>query len=661
MRPVPTHQSTNLTNASEKIKATIDVANMAHIMSHLSNLYPDPIPAVTREYSTNAFDSHLLAAERAGVDVSTMRPIEITLPSRAHSFFEVQDFGVGLDIDEFRKTYLSYGASDKRDSETQNGTLGFGSKSGTTYAPQGWQVTAVKDGNKVLASIALDDEGVPEMDVLWTGVTDESNGVKISIPVKEGDARRFRLAAYELFRYWRPGTVALFEDGEPQELISIFEDESVTWVDDDVALTSGESSIVMNNVSYPSPRTTGWGYGVVAFVPSASVHFTPARDALHLTDTTTDTLDALFDYVDTRAEEMITRYITDGVTPWDRLERFHQMRQRSNYQNQAKVERIARSLVPKEWIDLPAPWHRFGPSAARNQVSTQSRISHQSFRGPGPGKSVVVNHPNYTLTPKSRYSIRQWARSIDSYYNHVYVLPCGIDQIPFLDGCPDLNVIEFKDVVARFPKPKPVRGASKKTEYDLTLPDGATKRTSEIDLADGPLVFVVSYSSLSLIRRQLPGHQVVNLARINQVDKFKRLFPTARRAHEVIAEKREKIAEKLTSVHADWLYGRSWAKFEEVVKDIEDPELVAMIKLVAKPEPEILQRAKTLDVPMPGRSENAEALDAKYPLVDLMYDYQVSEHQNHLVLYMNAVYRDIEMNTLFDSIDQEVDEDVKVD
>ena len=99
MRPVPTHSSTTLTNSSESIKATIDVSNMAHVMNHLSNLYSDTIMAVEREYSTNALDSHIA--------VGNTDPIRVTLPTDDYRFFEVQDQGLGLDIDELREVYQS--------------------------------------------------------------------------------------------------------------------------------------------------------------------------------------------------------------------------------------------------------------------------------------------------------------------------------------------------------------------------------------------------------------------------------------------------------------------------------------------------------------------------------------------------------------------------
>jgi sensor histidine kinase regulating citrate/malate metabolism len=109
----------------EKIAMGIDPAAMAHIMSILTDLYSDPEYAVIREYSTNAFDSHIEAGQT--------RPIEVTLPTDLAPFLTIRDFGIGLDAEGIESIYSLYGASTKRNTNDQVGMLGLGCKSALTY------------------------------------------------------------------------------------------------------------------------------------------------------------------------------------------------------------------------------------------------------------------------------------------------------------------------------------------------------------------------------------------------------------------------------------------------------------------------------------------------------------------------------------------------
>jgi sensor histidine kinase regulating citrate/malate metabolism len=92
---------------------SFDENSVAHLMSVLTDLYSDPELAVIREYSTNALDSHIAA----GVD----RPIEITLPNGLSPFFKIRDYGTGMDASDIETIYSKYGASTKRESDTQVG------------------------------------------------------------------------------------------------------------------------------------------------------------------------------------------------------------------------------------------------------------------------------------------------------------------------------------------------------------------------------------------------------------------------------------------------------------------------------------------------------------------------------------------------------------
>jgi hypothetical protein len=280
------------TFTGQSIEMTIDTNSLAHIMSVLTNLYSDPEMAVLREYSCNARDSHLA--------VGQTRPIEITLPSNFDQYLVIEDFGLGLSIDDITDIYSRYGASTKRGTNEQTGMLGLGSKSALTYATQ-FTMTAVKDGvrSEVLISVKVDGSG--KMEVMDTVTTNEPNGVRITIP--SSPQNKFAEKASSFFQYWAEGTVLV--NGEQPETIG-----DLTDIGDGMFITDTERSwqtreyndiIVMGGVPYPVPseyksklESVSRKY-CVFYVPMGDVDFVPSREEMNLTPRTKQYLSDLID------------------------------------------------------------------------------------------------------------------------------------------------------------------------------------------------------------------------------------------------------------------------------------------------------------------------------------------------------------------------------
>jgi len=280
------------TFTGQSIEMSIDTNSLAHIMSVLTNLYSDPEMAVLREYSCNARDSHLA--------VGQTRPIEITLPSNFDQCLVIEDFGLGLSIDDITDIYSRYGASTKRGTNDQTGMLGLGSKSALTYATQ-FTMTAVKDGvrSEVLISVKVDGSG--KMEVMDTVTTNEPNGVRITIPTKP--ANDFTDKARKFFQYWAEGTVLV--NGEQPETIG-----DLTDIGDGMFITDTERSwqtreyndiIVMGGVPYPVPSDYKSKLEKVSrkycvfYVPMGDVDFVPSREEMNLTPRTKQYLSDLID------------------------------------------------------------------------------------------------------------------------------------------------------------------------------------------------------------------------------------------------------------------------------------------------------------------------------------------------------------------------------
>jgi hypothetical protein len=240
--------------------------------------------AVLREYSCNARDSHLASGNTD--------PIEVVLPSPINPTLSIRDYGVGLSLDELTNLFSRYGASTKRDSDTQTGMLGLGSKSALTYAPS-FTMTAVKDGVKseVLVSVKVDGAGT--MTVMDTCSTDEHNGVTITIPTKHDN--KFEEKAKELFSVWESGSVLV--NGEVPATI-----EGLSVGDLGVVCKGTRNGgygydrkhlVVMGGVPYPLSsdyrdkiNAITYGSNIVLFAPMGAVDFVPSREELHFTPRT---------------------------------------------------------------------------------------------------------------------------------------------------------------------------------------------------------------------------------------------------------------------------------------------------------------------------------------------------------------------------------------
>jgi hypothetical protein len=298
------------TFTGQSIEMSIDTNSLAHIMSVLTNLYSDPEMAVLREYSCNARDSHLA--------VGQTRPIEITLPNNFEKFLVIEDFGLGLSIDDITEIYSRYGASTKRGTNEQTGMLGLGSKSALTYATQ-FTMTAVKDGvrSEVLISVKVDGSG--KMEVMDTVTTTEPNGVRITIPT--APQNNFAEKARKFFQYWADGTVLV--NGEQPETIG-----NLTDLGDGMYLTDTVRSwqtreqndiVVMGGVPYPLPSEyknkleNVIRHYAVFYVPMGDVDFVPSREEMNLTPRTKDYLSNLIDRLIQNVGKVVAREI-NGCT-----------------------------------------------------------------------------------------------------------------------------------------------------------------------------------------------------------------------------------------------------------------------------------------------------------------------------------------------------------
>ena len=332
MKPIPIELEHEGDNLGE---LTIDMAvgenEHGHIMNVLSTLYPHPKEAVVREYPSNARDAH----DEAG----QTRPVEVLTPTILDPYLVIKDWGTGMSLEDVQNVYSKYGVSTRRHTDTATGTLGLGSKSAFTYCDD-WQMISRKDGMKVICQMhRTPPMGLPKIDILFHGPTDEENGTEVRIPeLVEGD---FDEDIKKFFKYWREGEVLI--DGKPPEQIQgrwlgdnilIREPERDRWgdprqVQDDV--------IVMGGVPYPVPsekalfiqpalptqrakyRPQGRRLSLVCWVKMGSVGFAPSRESLYYDTHTEKTLETLRTEIQERIRFLMEQEIHQAPSAWDAL------------------------------------------------------------------------------------------------------------------------------------------------------------------------------------------------------------------------------------------------------------------------------------------------------------------------------------------------------
>jgi len=180
---------------NESIGMSLDLDSAQVLMQMLSkNLYSDSIGSTVRECASNALDSH----RRAGVT----KPIVVSLVRNdsANYEFSVEDFGTGLDHDDVTNILSKYGKSTKRSSNNELGMFGLGFKAPLAYTSS-FYFTCRKDGRE-RKYMMYEGEETNTIDLLHETVTDKSNGVKVTVPIKWSDNYDFKNKIKEQLAYF---------------------------------------------------------------------------------------------------------------------------------------------------------------------------------------------------------------------------------------------------------------------------------------------------------------------------------------------------------------------------------------------------------------------------------------------------------------------------
>jgi len=214
---------------SQEIKASINEANMSHVIDRLTKLYVDPIKATVRETVSNATDATVALPE------NERKPVELTLPTELEPYFIVKDFGIGMSLQTVKSVFADYGATTKNEDLTAIGSYGLGGKSPLAYTDS-FEVTTTHGG--VTTEFVMARSGGETVTTIRSSEhTGADSGTVVRIPVKAQDIDRFKQSVdvYRLHSRLLPVSVDGELSGENQDYF--YAGDTVVHADEDGEIT----------------------------------------------------------------------------------------------------------------------------------------------------------------------------------------------------------------------------------------------------------------------------------------------------------------------------------------------------------------------------------------------------------------------------------------
>lgn len=151
----------------------------------ISKLYSDKIGAIVREYSCNAYDSHIAAGKKD-------TPFDIQLPTVFEPIFVIKDYGTGLDDDKVVQLFGTLFESTKEQTNDQIGSYGLGCKAAYSITTN-YTIESRYNGTKSYFVCFKDSNGIPTKPLKTSSEpTDEENGITIKIPVNKDNFSDFK-------------------------------------------------------------------------------------------------------------------------------------------------------------------------------------------------------------------------------------------------------------------------------------------------------------------------------------------------------------------------------------------------------------------------------------------------------------------------------------
>lgn len=292
---------TNLPGKSFQIKLTRE-----SFKNMVGNIYSNQILAIVRELACNANDSHIAAGQDG--------PFRIHFPNILEPFFEIEDYGLGLDDVEMEQVYTVLYNSTKDESNEYTGAFGIGAKVPFVYTDN-FLVTTIKNGMERVYSMFISSTGNPSYDLMGESETDKPNGLKVTFSVEQKDFQAFKNASSCLKWFkTQPKTNITIEYPEEKDITSF----EFNYKEHNIKCEFGglhNSGFVMGSVLYPY----NFGLNLRYYVPIGLLKIPMSRESISSNTDNAVVINELKIRADKKFGEMITSDIKKCETYVDAI------------------------------------------------------------------------------------------------------------------------------------------------------------------------------------------------------------------------------------------------------------------------------------------------------------------------------------------------------
>lgn len=645
-----TTDTTKAETNSEFTRQQFGIADMNIVMSLLSKLYSKPIQTLVQEYICNGRD--------ATREAKTKRPLEITLPTRFVPTFSVRDYGCGLDPERIKTVFLLYGASTKRDSNSQTGGFGIGAKSAWAYTDS-FTIISYVNGTK-RTYVAHKSGGGGNLDLVNTEATKEGNGTEIQIAVKPNDIQSFRQACQRAVIFWKASETPVLKGIAADEIEKLsnsfsFDDSFTLYPSLPVSVSEYGCRLILNIDGIPYTINNNVRDGglykltqkvkgtIVANLSNGVVNIAPNREELIYDDRTTkvlnDTLNQIHNkvngYVDSELKKC--NKFSDLIVALKPLAvHFYISNQYCGYTIQNEVLRLKDDYRGDAWIpplthyfqDRKGRLHRDGTSSIN--LTDLDRIYFKDIE-----ESQIKNGMRLRLQAE-KYSRGAWVLNPE----HADVKQMIIDLQAKPISALDLPIVQ-----------RTAKGAAVKLDFCIHWPNRGSEQTNLAKLTDKYI-----YDSFTLpMFNSTELHALAALAsakafriadsNLNYI-KGKTNFQSAQEFIDSFS-----VPDSEVIKYCDVPFGSALTNLKKHAKDIVDLELSNIIEMLpakyngAYDLPEVIRNSKLNTLKFSKIDKISKSIDLKirklYPLFGHFNDYDLKEDAValELITYMNYKHK----------------------
>jgi len=328
----------------------------------ISGLYSRKIESICREIVSNARDGH---AKRGNTD----RPFFVHAPTRWEPWFSVRDYGASIDHETVMEYCSQMGWSSKEKSNLEVGTFGYGMKSPFAYTSQ-FTLSCILNGEKRIYSYHIDENGIPQIVLRETWVTEEEQGVEVRFDAKTQDIDAFHTAIRWVGLPYYPCFESNLDDVRSAQIVR---DDNLFFFTGDAKGPMVQIGPVWYKIDFdqlPDCKEFAHIFGDRSFVLRSSIGdigITPSRESLEYTPKTVANLTKLLAAAYAKLQGQVSALLSTIPDVWTAASKWRAMRSSGPFYSLAK--------------NTSTPWGTFGElanyafdSAVSDYVNATRRI-----------------------------------------------------------------------------------------------------------------------------------------------------------------------------------------------------------------------------------------------------------------------------------------------